>query len=58
MTGAQIRSAQIALKRAIEAGDDTTAAELSAMLAPYIEAECEKMDNDPKAIVPDWGTCA
>jgi hypothetical protein len=55
MTSAQIRSAQVALQRAIESGDDVTAQELSVLLAPYVEAECEQTDRDPKAIVPMWG---
>ena len=58
MTGAQIRSAQIALQRAIEAGDDETAQELSVLLAPHVEQQCEALDNDPKAIVPAWGILA
>jgi hypothetical protein len=58
LTGKEIRSAQIALRRAIESGDDATAQELSVLLAPYVEAECERLDADPKAIVPAWGVCA
>jgi len=46
------------LRRAIESGDDTTAQQLAVLLAPYVEAECERMDADPKAIVPSWGCCA
>jgi len=56
MTGAQIRSAQIALERAIESGDDTTAEELSVLLAPHVEAQCEALDRDPRALIPAWET--
>ncbi len=58
LTGAQIRSAQIALQRAIECGDDTTAEELSVLLAPHVEHQCELLDADPRAILPAWGVLA
>jgi len=58
MTGAQIRSAQIALRRAIESGDDATAQELSIVLAPCVEQQCKAMDADPKALIPAWGVLA
>ena len=58
MTGVQIRAAQIALRRSIESGDDATAQELSVLLAPYVEQQCEAMDADPRALIPAWGICA
>ena len=55
MTRAELESA---LRRSIESGDDATAQELSIVLAPFVELECERMDADPKAIIPSWGCCA
>jgi hypothetical protein len=55
MTRAELEAA---LRRSIESGDDVTAQELSIALAPYVEQQCDAMDNDPKAIVPAWNTYA
>jgi hypothetical protein len=58
MTGQQIRSAQIALQRAIEAEDYTTAEELALMLAPHVDARCAALDADPARKTQAWGTDA
>jgi hypothetical protein len=55
MTRAQLEAA---LRRAENAGDDESAEKLAVLLAPFVEADCERLDADPKAIVPAWGICA
>jgi len=51
-------SLEVQLQRAIESEDDRTAIEVAEKLAPFVEAECERMDSDPTATVPHWGLFA
>jgi hypothetical protein len=48
-------SLEVQLKRAIESTDDRLAIEIAEKLAPIVEVECERMDSDPKAAIPQWG---
>jgi hypothetical protein len=49
---------EAALRRAENDGDDKSAEELSVLLAPYVEAQCDAADRDPKAITPAWSELA
>lgn len=49
---------EAALRRAENAGDDESAEKLAILLAPFVEADCERLDNDPKSLIPAWGCCA
>jgi hypothetical protein len=49
---------EAALRRAENSGDDKSAEEIAVLLAPFVDAECEAADRDPKALVPAWGLLA